>query len=135
MDAQSLQQQYDDGTYPDGFWPWIVTNWHIYEEFCALARRAIDYGVGQWSSDAICHVLRWETAIRERGLLQSIVKINNNATAGLARLAMAREPDLTGFFKTRTPPAHDLAVKLDGSFYGTREKPPVDDAGQFLMGV
>jgi hypothetical protein len=90
----------DDGSYPRGFFDWVESNWPIYLRFVALAKRAKRANLRRWSADAICHVLRWETALRERS--DSGFKINNNRTAGLARLAMALEPDLKGFFVVRT---------------------------------
>ena len=115
-EVQRWQRLYDDGTYPKDFWPWIAMNTHILEAFIALARRSQKRGLKRWSSDAICHVLRWQTAMREAG--QSHLKINDNATSGLARLAMKLAPDLIGFFETRRPPAkRDARRLIDGQRY------------------
>lgn len=111
----SIKARHDDGTYPVGFWEWIEANWPMYEAFVALARRAKRNGISHWSADAVCHVLRWETAVRGSG--QPDFKINNNAVAGLSRLAMARCPDLAGYFSKRAPPGRAEARRLDGSLY------------------
>jgi len=115
-EVQRWQRLYDDGTYPEDFWQWIELNAHVLTAFIALARRSQARGLRRWSSDAICHVLRWQTAMREAG--QSHLKINDHATAGLARLAMQLAPDLIGFFATRTPPArHEARRLIDGRLY------------------
>ena len=109
------RQRYDDGTYPDDFWEWLSVNGHILDEFIRIGLKTKRAGITRWSSDAICHVLRWQTAMREKG--QNLVKINNNATAGLSRLAMQIEPKLAGFFQTRSPPAHSHGRRLNGQLY------------------
>jgi hypothetical protein len=120
---ERLRTRYEDGQYPTGFWEWVVLNRHIFRAFVQLALDTKRAGVERWSSDAICHVLRWQTAIRERG--QNALKINDHATSGLARLTMARTPELRGFFETRMPPAKNKARKLDGQLYG-RPLPALD---------
>ncbi len=116
-----LKRRHDDGTYYDGFWTWLSENWHIYDGVVRRARQARDVGDHdtRWSVDAICQVIRWDTMLGDRS--QSTLKINDHCTSGLARIIMARESDLEGYFKTRTPPAKDQAVKLDGSSYGGDE--------------
>ena len=101
--------------YPDGFWPWLAANEHLYVAFVDLAIRARRAGFPHWGGKAITEQLRWESALRDG--YQNAVKINNNAHPGLARLAMAEHPELVGFFATRTPPGRREAVRLDGSHY------------------
>ena len=114
--VEVLERRHEDGTYYTGFWEWLPDNWHIYEGVVALAREAMDVEDREyWSVDALCHILRWQTSIRDRS--QTRLKINDHCTSGLARLIMAREPDLEGFFQIRTPPGKEEAVKLDGSGY------------------
>src|SRR6478735_86890 len=115
MNADELRLAFDDGTYPEGFWDWLDANMHILAAFRSIALETLNSGVRRWSSDAICHVLRWQTAVRERG--QNALKINDHATAGLARLVPHLEPRLVGFFVTRAPPARDQARRLDGRLY------------------
>ena len=109
-DAQRWRQLYDDGTYPEDFWEWLIDNRHLLQSFAVLALQTKVAGVKRWSADAICHVMRWKTAMRERG--QSELKINNNCTAGLARLSMRLYPSLDGFFATRAPPRSQHGRRL-----------------------
>ena len=115
MFGDTVQQLYDDGTYPVGFWAWLRKNEHVYDEFVKLARRAKRRGAKCWSARGIIHVLRWRTGLREGD--QNALKLNDHSTPGLARLAMEREKDLTGFFRTRKPPGAEEARRLDGSLY------------------
>ena len=107
--VKRLEALYDDGEYPEGFWTWLSENWHIYDAVVDVARQTRDAGWERYSMDALCHVVRWQSAIRDRS--QTTVKINNNATSGLARIAMKLEPDLIGFFEIRVPPARDTALR------------------------
>ena len=100
--ADDWRAKYDDGTYPAGFWEWLADNMHVFQEFVRLALRTQARGQRRWSADGLCHVLRWRTAVREHS--DAGFKINNCATAGLARLAMEVSPRLRGFFEIRQPP-------------------------------
>lgn len=111
----SVREQYDDGTYPDGFWDWIDRNWHIYDAAVRVARQGKRIGYDRWNVKGVMEILRWQTKLRENTL--GPLKINNNAGSGLARLIMAREPDLEGFFEIRNPP-HRTAYRIDGTAYG-----------------
>lgn len=112
---RSRRDRFDDGTYPDGFWEWLDDNEHVLTAFIEIALEAKRRKFRRWSADAICHVLRWQTAVREGG--ESKLKINDHATAGLARLARELHPELRDFFKTRRPPARAEARRLDGKLY------------------
>lgn len=101
--------------YPKGFWRWLDDNEHIYTEFVAMARKARQKGFSTWSARAICEVVRWQTALRD-GYSHS-TKLNDHATPGLARLAMAEHQDLRGFFNTRLPPGTAEARRIDGTLY------------------
>ena len=116
-----VKTAYDDGTYPENFWPWLLSEPHIYVEFVRLARDLRDAGVKRWAAAGIIQVLRWQTAIREKG--QSNLKINDHAGPGMARLAMAMYPELDGFFSVRTN-AKQQARKLDGKLYSEQEPAP-----------
>ena len=111
----SVREQYDDGTYPEGFWEWIEHNGHIYDAAVRVARQGKRIGYDRWSVQGVMEILRWQTKIRENA--SGPLKINHNARSGLARLIMAREEDLAGFFEIRTPPARATAYRLDGSVY------------------
>ena len=69
----------------------------------ALRRLALDaarhgrrLGIGM-----LFEVLRWQYAMNDDGPGQEF-KLNNNYRAFYARLLMEREPDLQGYFETRT---------------------------------
>lgn len=113
---RSVRDQYDDGTYPEGFWDWLEQNWHVYQQVVRMARHAQRRGVKRWSVFGIIQILRWRTALRQQDGGASALKINDHSGPGLARLAMAREPDLRGFFETRQH-ARRMARRLDGSPY------------------
>lgn len=84
----------------DQFALWLSNNRHIYNAFVELALRTKQNSrKRRWSADAIFHVLRWETAMRQQG--DTEFKLNNNYTAPVARLAMAENPELDGFFQLR----------------------------------
>jgi len=102
--------------WPADFWDWLRENTHVYREFATLALKTRRSGIRKWSAMGICEVLRWQTAIREGG--QDHLKLNNNANAGLARLAMFLHPELVGFFQIRKPPntAHGRRL-IDGELY------------------
>jgi len=87
--------------YPDRFFAWIVHNWDFYKLFVATARDMRAWGREHSSAKFICEGIRWETEQRQRK--ESTFKVNNNYTAGLARLAMRQFPvELKGFFECRS---------------------------------
>lgn len=115
--VDAWRRRFDDGTYPTDFWPWLAENRHVFDAFVKTAIEAKAKGRSRWSARSIFHVLRWQSDVYEGG--QKIVKVNNNATAGLARLAPQVEPRLKGFFITRSPPNTSHGRRLvDGRRYG-----------------
>lgn len=109
--------------YPPAFWTWLDDNWHVYRAVVNTAREARRRGITRWSVCAIVEVLRWESAVRQNAPGVHL-KINNNARPWLARLIMAREPDLAGFFETRDgAEARRDAVRLDGTRYAEGVRP------------
>lgn len=77
---------------------WLSQNPGIVKAFCDFALKMQRRGISRGSADDICHHLRWRTLWREK---KSTLKINNNATAWLAREAVRRHPRLRGFFAMR----------------------------------
>jgi len=67
------------------------------EAFISTALSMRRRGYKHYSADGIGHILRWQSAVREEGPF----KINNNNISTLARRAMERCPELSGFFRTR----------------------------------
>ena len=101
----TAQLAFNDG-YPDGFWPWLRNNRHIYQNFVRLAKRMQRAGRTRYGAKGIVEVLRWDTNLKQRG--EPELKINNNYTSGLARLAMLEHPDLKGFFQCRDGMGFDV---------------------------
>lgn len=60
-------------------------------------------GIDHYGMKAVWEVMRFKY-LETTG---DIYKLNNNYTAFYARLIMANEPDLSGFFETRTSPHDD----------------------------
>ena len=69
--------------------------WALFKQF---ALQAIASGRERYSSDCVCHRIRWHTAIETRG---EEVKINDHYTAYYARLFHLAYPEHSGFFKNR----------------------------------
>lgn len=70
----------------------------VYAAIRGLALQAKRNGFRKWSTKAAFEVLRWQYAIQTK---TDDYKLNNNFTAPYARLLMASEPQLAGFFETR----------------------------------
>ena len=103
--VREWRRKYDDGSYPRDFWPWLAENRHVFDAFIRLARLSRRRGIKRWSADGLCHVLRWRTEVNQRYRSRARhFKIDNCATAGLARLVMRVSPRLRGFFELREPP-------------------------------
>jgi hypothetical protein len=71
----------------------------VYSAIVRLARQRRDAGWPTGSIAQIFEILRWEAdllIVSDDGL-----KLNNDFRAPYARLVMATEPDLAGFFHTR----------------------------------
>ena len=94
---------WQDG-YPPGFFTWLERNKPIYQSFVAKAL-AMSYHRDHYSARAILHVIRYETDLRDS---EGTVKINNNWSPGMARLAMTEYPTLDGFFKIRDTLGRDV---------------------------
>lgn len=80
----------------------------VFDLFMRFAREARAAGHLNFSADAICHRIRWETSVVTRDAA-SEWKINDHYTAFYARKAMALHPELRGFFRCRESAA-DLAA-------------------------
>jgi len=73
-------------------------NPHIYGNLKALALNAARKGQ-KFGIKALFEILRWQYAQASRG---DQFKLNNNYTALYARMLMHREPELSGYFETRS---------------------------------
>lgn len=75
-------------------------NPHVYTKLVELTRQVKLSGFTVFSIKAIFERLRWYFQFDVK--TSSPFKLNNNHHSGYARLIMAQEPDLAGFFKIRT---------------------------------
>ena len=80
------------------FMAFNACNPHVLDLFIRFAREAKAAGRKRIGAKMIAERIRWETTV---ATLDADYKINNNHVSRLARLAMQREPDLAGMFKTR----------------------------------
>lgn len=71
----------------------------VYRELAALARQWKAAGHNKVGMAALFEVLRWQRGLATRDV--DGFKLNNNFRSRYARLLMANEPDLNGFFETR----------------------------------
>ena len=85
------------GSHDARFFRFVENNPHVLRRFVQLALELQATGVERYGAKAIWETLRYE-ALRTRG---ETIKLNNNYVSRLARLAMATEPRLKGFFETR----------------------------------
>ena len=88
----------------DQFLAFHDANPHVLGAVLDLARQMRAAGWERGSIGLIFERIRWLHAVRTRG---SKYKLNNNFRAYYARLAMAVDPSLDGWFKLRRQPAED----------------------------
>lgn len=83
------------------FEDWLALN---PEAFPMFVRIALEYkratGKDRWSADAIIHRMRWEYEVVLKRVDE--FKISDHMSSRLSRKAMAENPELVGFFETRT---------------------------------
>lgn len=73
-------------------------NPHVYAKLRELALHMVRIGRKRYGMKGLVEVVRWNINMETTG---TEFRINNNYTAFYARLLMAREPELDGFFQTR----------------------------------
>lgn len=92
----------DDGGGADpievAFWKFHRENPQVYDALRRLAYSLIERGHEHYGIKALCEVVRFEHVM---AVNDPAFKINNNHTALYARLLMANEKRLDGFFDTR----------------------------------
>ncbi len=82
-----------------------LANPRVYYELVMLARRAKRTGAARVGIGQLFEVLRWRHMLRTQG---DEFKLNNSFRAFYARMIMANEPDLDGFFETRRSIADEV---------------------------
>jgi hypothetical protein len=71
---------------------------NVAKEFERLALQAIASGRCRFSARTLVELVRWHTAIEQKG---EPFKINNNLTPRLARWFLRKHPEHAGFFEMR----------------------------------
>lgn len=85
----------------DKFHEFYYANPHVYWRLRELAVDLKHRGRDRYSINGLFEVLRWEHAMKTSG---DTFKLNNNYRALYARALMNNEPELEGFFETRSAP-------------------------------
>lgn len=85
---------------PD-FGEWITEHWFIYEEFERRAFKLWKNGRRHYGARSIWETMRYDSAIGE---LTGEWKLNDHRPPCLSRLVMLMNPQMRGFFETRTAP-------------------------------
>ena len=75
-------------------------NPHVYQALRRLAVQMVRRGHRRIGIKMLFEVLRWQYAMQT--IDDSDFKLNNSYTSFYARLLMEREPELAGYFETRT---------------------------------
>lgn len=83
------------------FAEWLVEHWFIYEEFERRAMQLWRAGRKSYGARSIWETMRYDSAIGE---LSGEWKLNDHRPPCLARLVMQMNPQMQGFFETRTAP-------------------------------
>lgn len=73
-------------------------NPHVYDQLKALALRLKKVGVESYGMKALFEILRFNALLS----VDNKFKLSNNYTSLYARLLMQQEPELAGFFVTRS---------------------------------
>lgn len=92
------QPAYKGGSPDAQFLTFHEANPHVYHALVAMARQLKAQGHQSYSIKGLYEALRYKWSLQTRG---ESVKLNNNYTSRYARLIMAMERDLKGFFQTR----------------------------------
>ncbi len=100
LTATTVTPAYDTGaTLEERFLAFHRANPHVYQAMRRVALDARHNGMEQWSIWGVLAVVRWQVVKATQN--DDGWKINNSFTPIYARLLMAREPELAGFFETR----------------------------------
>jgi hypothetical protein len=80
------------------FWHFHWTNPDVYKELVKMSHALRDVGRQHYGIACLFEVIRYHRDIKTT---DPVFKLNNNHKALYARLLMANEPDLKGFFQLR----------------------------------
>lgn len=99
---------FDDRLYRE-FLAFHEANPDVYAALVQRCRAGLAVGVRRWGIGSLWEGLRWHWRV-EVNRTDVEFKLNNNHRAFYARLIMAQEPDLAGFFETRRSAADRMAM-------------------------
>jgi hypothetical protein len=85
----------------EGFLEFHGQHPEVYTQLVELATKAKTRGRRKWGVKALFEVLRWQREFSDLPSDAEDFKLNNNYTAFYARLIMANESYLAGYFETR----------------------------------
>lgn len=94
----------------DNFKKFHRENPRVWELFKILTDAVIQSGKRRYSSDAICHRIRWHFDI-EQG--EGKLKLNDHVTTFYSRLWSVANPDRAGFFHLRRRPSQHRQINLE----------------------
>lgn len=89
----------EERTLDQRFWEHHRARPEVYEEFRAIALDLRRRGYTRAGAKMVAEVLRWQRMMRS--VDDDGLKLNNSFVSRYARLVMAREPELAGFFELR----------------------------------
>lgn len=87
---ESIQERWD---------AFLLAHPEFWTEFVKRTFQLINRGIQHYSADAICHIVRFHSAVDGRDVEE--YKINNNYTALAARRFQEEFPEHAAFFNTR----------------------------------
>jgi hypothetical protein len=74
-------------------------NVEVYQALLARCEEAKRNGINHWSIKGFWEIIRYDIRLKTDG---KVFKLNNNFTPFYARFLMMRNPELKGFFETRS---------------------------------
>lgn len=83
------------------FFDFHVENPRVYELLVRFAREAMRAGKTKVGINMLYTRVRWDVWLETRDRASPELKLNDGYTSRYARLIMANEPDLAGFFEIR----------------------------------
>jgi hypothetical protein len=88
------------------FWKFHRENPEVLQQLLNLTERLYRTGRSHWGMKNLFEVLRWEAALQTKS--DDDWKLNNNYTAGYARLIERRDLRFAGFFNERDSVFDDM---------------------------
>lgn len=102
-------------TLQDQFLRYHLENPQVYQLFSQYAKKVRNRGFTRYSANAIFERIRWHYHM-EKPTAEPF-KMNNNYRAFYARMFMAKNPDMRGFFELREQPTQRKDI-----YYGIEQR-------------